>query len=105
MKTFSIELDACVGICKINNNIVIDPRGDEEESHLLKCMARHGVEYEILSSMESKEWPFIKISGTIEGLSYVLELFSSTGQSQEEIYDIIKDWDGKDMDTIFEIIG
>ena len=110
MKQISIELDTCVNTSTPYDEYdgyIIDPEGDNEESYFLEMLARSGIKCEIMVAQGPSGQPLIKYTAnTKEDLIPLLSRMSTTGQSEDEVRDIIKDWDGEDFDYLIEnIIG
>ena len=106
MKDYTIEIDTCVDVTKEDGINIINPEGENAENYFLEKLAMAGVKYKIIDTNgPAGGWPIIEYTGTKDELAHVLVLFSTTGQSLEEIKVILKKWDGENDDTILEIIG
>ena len=104
-KTYSFSCDVAVDIIPGNDrDLMIDRYGDNEEEHFLAALNKYKVEYDILSEDEGSGWPLIEFTGTLESLSNIMVLLSTTSQTQEEIMDILNDWDGEDEDYLLNHI-
>ena len=108
MKKLTFECDTCVELFRTSNGIyAIDPTGENEESFFLKTIMDNNVTYKVIDpNGPGGGWPIIEYTGTIDELSGVLPLLSTTGQTSEEVKEILENWDEEESfeDYLFENI-
>ena len=103
---FSFTWDTCVDVKKENNTWVIDRNGDDEAYIFDDLLKENGIEYEIVNpDGPGGGWPEIQYTGTKAQLAKVMVLLNASGYEEDEILDMLKDWDGNDHEVLLNILG
>ncbi len=102
----TFDADTCVSVKKVGSKYVIDPDpNDGNESFVFESIVRKsGAKYKVLTPKgPGGGWPIIEYSGTKEQLMPILVCLDAFGRDEEELAEVLKDWEG-DYDELVEAI-
>ena len=100
-KEISLKIQTAIGIDEQTCQIVPE---DENEEEFMKVVEENGVKAEP-DFYDPPNYPIIEYTGTVDQLIPVLELLNPFGYDEEEIKEIISEFDGdniNDLETYIE---
>ena len=103
MEKLVVELDTCVDVSwEMDEGYSINPYGTQEEGYFLELLAKNGIQYEVVDPKGPAGWPAIKYTGTKEQLITIFAVMNAMGYDEDEISEMLADWDGDTDSELFE---